>query len=430
MSAKRKVLVVSVGNGGNRIATAFFRQILNDNGVTATGTYNGPDGDGLDVFCDRTSTGILPRRLIVDLNPANLDTAIRSEYGSLYRNHVTGNGPIKPIWAYGYCSDGLALAERTMPEIQMMIGQCGGDCVIWVIHTLGGGCGSGVGSLLLDMLAEQNPDVPRISIAVLPSEKVCDEICQPYNAGLALDHILSSAHQCVLVDNQKLYDICFQGGNPTPKYDDLNSIASRALATLVSPVIWPDAQGQRMSIESLHASLLIPSTNHTVPWYELASSQIAATQKIVSLAAWPHVFQNQTGRVYSSTVLANAAYQEPASMLTPAEGHWLSNLSVMNGADEPRGSFSALSPISRTTVANSSARVTPRRTATAGIHTGVVQSLLALADKFNAMFSRKSFLKWYTDQGIDELAFFDASSRLLNLVTRFGLEQEADYSEE
>ena len=436
MSAKRKVLVVSVGNGGNRITTAFFQQILKDNGVNSVGAYSGPNATGLDVFCDRLPSGALhPRRILVDMNPDNIEKARQSEYGILYNQSVAGSGPIQPIWAYGYCGDGSALAEQTLQEVQMKVDQSGGDCVIWVIHTLGGGCGSGVGSLLLDMLATQIPNVPRISIAVLPSTKVSDGVTQPYNAGLALDHILSSAHQVVLLDNEKLYDICFKGGISTPTYDDLNGVASRALATLVSPVIWPGADGQRMSIEAFHASLLIPSTNHTVPWYERTSQQIAASQKIVSVAAWPHVLRAQSARVLSSTELAKAAWSEPASLLTPAEGQWLRNLSVMNGVADPVGSFSAMSPISTTTVANSAGSVTPRRTATAGIHTGVVRSVFAVLDKFSTMFRRKAFLHWYTEQGIDEMAFMDAESRLGNLATTFGQEpeevvEEPDYSEE
>jgi hypothetical protein len=37
LSAKRKVILVSIGKGGNRITTAFLAQLLKDNGVEFTG---------------------------------------------------------------------------------------------------------------------------------------------------------------------------------------------------------------------------------------------------------------------------------------------------------------------------------------------------------------------------------------------------------
>ena len=64
MSAKRKVILVSIGKGGNRITTAFLAQLLKDNGVDSTGGYEGPDGEGLEIFCDRPSPGkLIPRRI-------------------------------------------------------------------------------------------------------------------------------------------------------------------------------------------------------------------------------------------------------------------------------------------------------------------------------------------------------------------------------
>ena len=129
------------------------------------------------------------------------------------------------------------------------------------MHTLGGGCGSGLGSLLLDRLAAEMPNVPRVSIAVLPSDKVTDSVTQAYNAGLALSHILPAANQMICIDNNQLYDICFKGGIPTPTFADLNELISRALNTLVTPLIWPGADGQRMTLEGFHAAISLLITH-------------------------------------------------------------------------------------------------------------------------------------------------------------------------
>jgi len=416
LSAKRKVILVSIGKGGNRITTAFLAQLLKDNGVDFTGGYQGPDGEGLEIFCDRLSPDRLsPRRILVDLNWDNIEAARQSHYGTLYNEYVCESSSPSPYWAAGFYGEGASLVDQTLDTIQRKVDETGGDCVVWVIHTLGGGCGSGVGSLLLDRMARELPEVPRVSVAVLPSKKIADgSVIQPYNAGLALDHILSSAHQVILIDNEKLFDVCFKARISTPSYDDLNAIISRTLATLVSPLIWPCANGLRMSVEDFHAAMSFPAGKDSPPWHELNAKHMSAAGKIVSVSGTPHVFRGQNLRVYSSLELAKASYSDASSLLTPAAGTWISNLSVMNGLEDPVNSFVTES---KTVIANSTASIVPRRAAAGGVHTGVADSLSTLLFDFITMFRPKQYLHWYTQLGANEMDFMHAESRLGSLAS-------------
>ena len=55
-----------------------------------------------------------------------------------------------------------------------------------LLHSLGGGTGSGLGSALLGQLAEEYPEVERFATSVLPSPAHDDVVTSPYNAVLAL----------------------------------------------------------------------------------------------------------------------------------------------------------------------------------------------------------------------------------------------------
>jgi tubulin epsilon len=71
---------------------------------------------------------------------------------------------------------------------------------------LGGGTGSGLGTYIIQDLADLYPTVFRFSACVFPSEDD-DVITSPYNSMLALNTLIESA-DCVLpVDNQALFDI-------------------------------------------------------------------------------------------------------------------------------------------------------------------------------------------------------------------------------
>ena len=74
------------------------------------------------------------------------------------------------------------------------------------LHSLGGGTGSGLGTYILDDLADLYPGVFKFSACVFPSEDD-DVITSPYNSMLALNVLIDSADCILPVDNQALFDI-------------------------------------------------------------------------------------------------------------------------------------------------------------------------------------------------------------------------------
>ena len=49
-------------------------------------------------------------------------------------------------------------------------------------HSLGGGTGSGMGTLLISKIREEYPDRIMNTFSVVPSPKVSDTVVEPYNA--------------------------------------------------------------------------------------------------------------------------------------------------------------------------------------------------------------------------------------------------------
>lgn len=58
-----------------------------------------------------------------------------------------------------------------------------------LFHSIGGGTGSGVGTYILEMLADEYPEVFRFSSSVFPS-KDDDVNVSPYNATLATNKLI------------------------------------------------------------------------------------------------------------------------------------------------------------------------------------------------------------------------------------------------
>ena len=77
-------------------------------------------------------------------------------------------------------------------------------------HSLGGGTGSGMGTLLISKIREEYPDRIMNTFSVVPSPKVSDTVVEPYNATLSVHQLVENTDETYCIDNEALYDICFR----------------------------------------------------------------------------------------------------------------------------------------------------------------------------------------------------------------------------
>lgn len=77
-------------------------------------------------------------------------------------------------------------------------------------HSLGGGTGSGMGTLLISKIREEYPDRIMNTYSVVPSPKVSDTVVEPYNATLSIHQLVENTDETYCIDNEALYDICFR----------------------------------------------------------------------------------------------------------------------------------------------------------------------------------------------------------------------------
>ncbi|KAJ2692703.1 Tubulin beta chain (Beta tubulin) [Coemansia spiralis] len=65
-----------------------------------------------------------------------------------------------------------------------------------------------------------------------------------------------------------------------------------------------------------------------------------------------------------------------------------------------------------------------------GNNTSIQELFRRVNDQFTAMFRRKAFLHWYTDEGMDEMEFTEAESNMNDLINEYQQYQEATADEE
>jgi tubulin beta len=102
---------------------------------------------------------------------------------------------------------------------------------VQLVHSLGGGTGSGLGTLLLSKVREEYPDRMLATYSVLPSPKVSETVVEPYNATLSFHQLVENADLSFVVDNEALYSIMQRTlRKETPSYADLNGLVANVVS--------------------------------------------------------------------------------------------------------------------------------------------------------------------------------------------------------
>jgi tubulin beta len=116
------------------------------------------------------------------------------------------------------------------------------DCLqgFQLTHSLGGGTGSGMGTLLISKIREEYPDRIMNTYSVVPSPKVSDTVVEPYNATLSVHQLVENTDETFCIDNEALYDICFRTLKlTTPTYGDLNHLVSLTMSGVTTCLRFP-----------------------------------------------------------------------------------------------------------------------------------------------------------------------------------------------
>jgi hypothetical protein len=177
--------------------TTFFRP---NAGAAGRGAGAGAGGD----FVSRHRA----RAVLVDMEEGVVSALLRSPVGGLFESSlrltdVSGAGN---NWACGYASYGPTYCRGALDLVRRSLEACESPQAFLVLHSLGGGTGSGFGSYLLEQLADAFPEQYRFTASLMPSRND-DVVTSPYNALLATARLIECADAVLPIDNQRLLDI-------------------------------------------------------------------------------------------------------------------------------------------------------------------------------------------------------------------------------
>lgn len=160
-------------------------------------------------------------------------------------------------WAKGHYTEGAELIDNVLDIVRREAENC--ECLqgFQLAHSLGGGTGSGMGSLLMTKIREEYPDRIMNTFSVVPSPRVSDTVVEPYNAILSFHQLIENTDETFCIDNEALYDICFRTLKlKTPTYSDLNHLVSLTMSGVTTCLRFP-GQVSRFLIIIIIINLII-----------------------------------------------------------------------------------------------------------------------------------------------------------------------------
>ncbi|MCP9265006.1 beta-tubulin [Dirofilaria immitis] len=242
----REIVHIQAGQCGNQIGSKFWEVISDEHGIDPLGQYHGDSDlqlERINVYYNEVQKQrYVPRAILVDLEPGTMDSVRAGCFGQLFRpdNYVFGQSGAGNNWAKGHYTEGAELVDSVLDVIRKEAEAC--DCLqgFQFTHSLGGGTGSGMGTLLISKIREEYPDRIMTTFSVVPSPKVSDTVVEPYNATLSVHQLVENTDETFCIDNEALYDICFRTLKlSTPTYGDLNHLVSATMSGVTTCLRFP-----------------------------------------------------------------------------------------------------------------------------------------------------------------------------------------------
>jgi len=432
----REILHIQVGQCGNQIGNRFWQTVIAEHNLDGSGKYVGEtqlvDLDKVSVYMRAAGERYVPRACLIDLEPGTVDVIKASPVGTLFKpdNFVFGASGAGNNWAKGHYTEGAELIEEALDVVRKEVENC--DCPqgFQICHSLGGGTGSGMGTLVLLKLRDAYPDRILATFSVYPSPKVSDTVVEPYNAVLSTHQLLENSDETFIIDNEALYNISHNVlKQNAPTYADLNYLISCVMAGVTASLRFPgklNGDLRKLGVNlvpfpRLHFFLIsqAPLQSKDNQAYSLVNVQELVNQSFSPRNFFSNV-KPDDGKYMTASLLfrGGMSTQEVDEIIEKRQSNnsddfveWIpNNMKTSVVTVPPKDAQQSCTFVANTTALK-----------------GIFQRL---ATQFGQMYKRKAFLHWYKGEGMDEMEFQEADKNVRDLITEYQDKQDAQLEEE
>ncbi len=423
--ANREVIMIHVGQAGLQVGADYWKLICKEHNLDLQGNIVGESLGTPEVFFMKASGGkLVPRAILVDTEPKTIREKSEVDLPKFFdpKNLVYGKYGGANNYAKGYLGEGREMIDKVMDAVRKEVEKTNSLQGFIMTHSIGGGTGSGLSSLILEKIKEEYPKKILMTSSIFPSPLMSDAVVEPYNAILALDSMIEYADECIVMDNHALHEIVTKKmGVSNPTYDDMNLVISEAMSDLTASLRFSGSLNTDM--KELLVNLVPYPRSHMLmaAFAPMATGEDRAYAKI------------------TTKDLADALFQDQHMMaaIDVTKGTFLSCSLLFRGENTAKDINEALldikSKIKFSSFIPTGIKYGMTGTAPTGLtrsgsalinHTGVAEIMNRILAQFNLMFDKGAFLRWYEAEGMKKDDFEKARDNVQKLSEEYKRDEE------
>ncbi|XP_034360394.1 tubulin delta chain [Arvicanthis niloticus] len=449
------IVTVQLGQCGNQIGFEVFDALFRDShcsqGLCSKRENEAYQASCKERFFREEENGVpVARAVLVDMEPKVINQTLskaaqsgRWKYGqhtSFCQKQGSGNN-----WAYGYSVHGPKHEESIMNLIQTEVEKCDSLSGFFIIMSMAGGTGSGLGAFITQKLQNQYSSSLKMNQIIWPYG-TGEVIVQNYNSILTLSHLYRSSDALLIHENDAIHKICAKRMNIKQiSFRDLNQVLAHQLGSVLQPAY---SEG---SSSHYRRNLLGDLMEHLVPHPEFKMlgvrniPQMSAESLAYSTFTWAGLLKHLRQMLISSAKMEEGIdwqVRPPLSGLPPigkVSAHKepqfntsLANLVILRGREvhsadvegfkDPALYASWLEPVDAFSVWKTQRAFDKYEKSAALVSNSqlLVKPLNMIVGKAWNMFSSKAYIHQYTKFGMEEEDFLDSFTLLEQVVASYG----------
>jgi len=430
----REIVSVHVGQAGVQIGNECWELFSLEHGLKADGTkatqidYNDDDDeDDASCFFSQTSSGKnVPRCLFVDLEPTVIDEVRTGAYRRLFHPKylLSGKEDAANNYARGHYTVGTEIIEQSIERLRTLSEACHSLQGFTFFHSIGGGTGSGLGSLILEKLTTEYGKLSKLGFSLFPAPRVTPSVVAPYNALLTTHGLLEHTNVNVVLDNEAIYDICRNKLDvKKPSYVNLNRLIAQVISSLTASLRFDGSLN--IDITEFQTNLVpYPRIHFMLSSYApIVSSSKAYHESLSINEITTSVFNPQLMMVkcdprhgkYMATCLMYRG-DIISKEVTAAVGIIKTKRTIQFVDWCPTGFKMGINYQPPTTVPGGDLAKVSRAVAMISNSTAISDVFEKINYKFDLMFAKRAFVHWYVGEGMEEGEFSETREDIASLT--------------